>query len=90
MKTILLSLLLGTHSVDLSWNPSNTPGITYSVYRSAAIDKPFKIVRQGLNVTKWTNKNLRANKSFCYRITAVDSQQKESMPTDTVCVVTPA
>ncbi|MGE5053015.1 MAG: hypothetical protein ACM3WP_02535 [Acidobacteriota bacterium] len=72
----------GTHSVNLSWNPSNSSGISgYNVYRSAysgncsSFNKINAIVNTG---TLYTDSTVANGGSYCYAATTLDSSNQES------------
>jgi fibronectin type 3 domain-containing protein len=72
----------GTHSVNLSWNPSNSSGISgYNVYRAAysascgSFNKINAVVNTG---TLYTDSAVANGGSYCYAATTVDSSNQES------------
>jgi len=72
----------GTHSVNLSWNPSNSSGISgYNVYRAAysascgSFNKINAVVNTG---TLYTDSAVANGGSYCYAATTIDSSNQES------------
>jgi len=72
----------GTHSVNLSWNPSNSPGISgYNVYRAAysgscgSFNRINALVNTG---TLYTDAAVANGGSYCYAATTIDSSNQES------------
>jgi hypothetical protein len=72
----------GTHSVNLSWNPSNSSGISgYNVYRAAysASCGSFSRINAVVNTgTLYTDSAVANGGSYCYAATTIDSSNQES------------
>jgi hypothetical protein len=67
------------HSVNLSWSPSSSPGISaYKLYRGNASGGPYSLLTSGLNSTAYTDSNVLSGSSYYYVTTAVDSSGQES------------
>ena len=66
------------HSVDLSWNASQSAGVVgYNVYRGT--DGPYSRINVGLEAsTTYTDATVSAGTTYYYVVSAVDSQGLES------------
>lgn len=62
------------HSVDLSWNASTTPAVTYAVFRStqAGGENPQSPLASNLPSTTFTDSTVQSGQTYFYVIVAVD------------------
>jgi len=71
-----------THDVNLSWNPSSSPGISgYNIYRAVYTSScgAFSKVNASLDTgTLYTDSVVVDGTSYCYATTAVNSSNEES------------
>jgi fibronectin type 3 domain-containing protein len=69
-----------SHSVDLSWNASSTPGVTYAVFRSTQSggQNPQSPLASNLTGTTFTDTTVQSGQTYFYVIAAVDSTGTES------------
>jgi hypothetical protein len=79
------------HQVDLSWNPSNSQGISgYNVYRGSKTGGPYSKVNPVLDaVTGYTDSSVTAGQSYYYVTTAVDTAGVESSYSNEVPAAVP-
>jgi len=79
------------HQVDLSWNPSNSQGITgYNVYRGSKTGGPYSKINPVLNAsTAYTDNSVTAGQSYYYVTTAVDTAGVESAYSNEVPATVP-
>jgi fibronectin type 3 domain-containing protein len=80
----------GSHSADLSWNPSHDPVIGYNVYRGGTKGGPYKKTNSVLEAsTNYTDSTVAAGATYYYVVTAVDADSLESAYSNEVKVVIP-
>jgi hypothetical protein len=81
----------GSHSADLTWDPSNDPVIGYNVYRGTTKGGPYSKVNGGLDATTdYTDSGLGGGSTYYYVVTAVNSSDQESAPSNEVKVKVPS
>jgi fibronectin type 3 domain-containing protein len=69
-----------THSVDLSWIASTTPGVSYNVYRGSQTGGPYtKLNGTPIVGTAYTDTTVLSGLKYFYVVTAVDSSNIESV-----------
>jgi len=74
--TNLVATAAACNQINLSWTASNTPGVTYSVYRSTAnpfTPSPSNLVASGLTSLSWANTGLNWGTTYYYAVEAVSS-----------------
>ena len=78
------------HSVDLSWNASQSTGVIgYNVYRGA--DGPYSRINVALEAsTTYTDDTVSAGMTYYYVVTAVDGQGLESSYSANATAAVPA
>jgi fibronectin type 3 domain-containing protein len=80
------------HSVTLTWAAAASPVSGYAVYRSTADPTgpfyPLAITLPG--TTQYTDTNVVAGETYFYTLTAFDSANLQSLPTNAVSVTIPS
>ncbi len=83
----MLATVSPPHSVDLSWTGSTSTVAGYNVYRAAMSGGPYTQVNGQIDKTTiYTDTGLLGGRTYCYVVTAVDSVDVESDPSNEVCV----
>jgi len=77
---------VGSHSTDLSWNPSHDPVIAYNVYRGGTKGGPYKKINSVLNAST----KLHRQHTHYYVVTAVNAEDQESSYSNEVRAVIPS
>ncbi len=79
------------HSVDLSWNASQSPGVVgYNIYRGSVAGGPYSKVNSTLNAdTTYTDTTVVAGQTYFYVAKAVDANDVESGPSNEAQAVIP-
>jgi hypothetical protein len=86
-----VGVVAGSHSVDLSWDPSNHPVIGYNVYRGGTKGGPYKKINSVLEAsTNYTDSTVTAGATYYYVATAVDVNDMESSYSNEAKVVIPS
>jgi hypothetical protein len=68
------------HSVGLEWIDSTSPVIGYNVYRGTATGGPYTVLNSSLvTATQFQDSNVESGQTYYYVVTAVDSNEVESM-----------
>ncbi|HWZ81295.1 MAG TPA: choice-of-anchor D domain-containing protein [Terriglobales bacterium] len=81
----------GSHSADLTWNPSNDPVIGYNVYRGTKRGGPYSQINGVLDAsTDYTDSGVSGGATYFYVVTAVNALDQESAPSNEVKVVIPS
>jgi hypothetical protein len=79
------------HSVALSWTPSTSSVVGYSIYRSATSGGPYTKITAALNATtNYTDNTVQAGLTYYYATTAVDAREVESGYSNQVQAVIPS
>jgi len=79
-----------THEVTLTWTASISPVSGYVVYRSTDPNGPYLPVSMTLaGVTQYTDTNVAAGQTYFYEVTAFDSSNVESAPSNSVSATIP-
>jgi fibronectin type 3 domain-containing protein len=82
---------VGSHSTDLSWNPSHIPLIGYNVYRGGKKDRPYAQINSVLNAsTNYTDSTVNAGTTYYYVVTGVNAEDQGSSYSNEVKVVIPS
>lgn len=82
---------VGSHSADLTWDPSNDPVIGYNVYRAGSKSGPFTQINSVLDAsTTYTDSTVKGGATYFYEVTAVNAENQESVPSNEVKVVIPS
>ncbi|ABS22462.1 MULTISPECIES: lytic polysaccharide monooxygenase [Bacillus cereus group] len=86
--TTLHAMEVTNSSVNLMWSASedNVEVDHYVIYREVAGGKPIKIGTT--NTTSFIDKNLQANTTYTYTVTAIDTAENESMESNKLTVTT--
>lgn len=70
----------GQHSVDLSWNASNSTVSGYNVYRGSQSGGPYSKVNNSLEQsTTYNDTSVQSGSTYFYVVTAVDASSQESL-----------
>jgi fibronectin type 3 domain-containing protein len=78
------------HSVTLSWTASTSKVVGYNVYRSYPPGAPFvKLTPEPVAGDRYTDTSAESGRTYTYYVTAVDSNKKESRPSDPVFATVP-
>jgi hypothetical protein len=86
-----VGVAVGSHSTDLSWNPSHDPVIGYNVYRGGTKGGPYKKINSVLNAsTNYTDSTVNAGTTYYYVVTAVNAEDQESSYSNEVRAVIPS
>jgi hypothetical protein len=81
----------GSHSTDLSWDPSKDIVIGYNVYRGGTRGGPYAQINSVLDSsTNYTDSAVNAGATYYYVVTAVDAVNVESPFSNEVKVVIPS
>jgi len=81
----------GSHSTDLSWDPSASQVIGYNVYRGTTKGGPYSQINSALDSsTDYTDSLVTGGTTYFYVVTAVDSSNVESTYSNEVKVVIPS
>jgi hypothetical protein len=86
-----VGVAVGSHSTDLSWNPSHDPVIGYNVYRGGTKGGPYKKINSVLEAsTNYTDSTVNAGATYYYVVTAVNAEDQESSYSNEVRAVIPS
>jgi hypothetical protein len=78
------------HSVDLSWSASSSTVIGYNVYRGTQTGGPYTAINPVLQSgTSFADSTVASGKTYYYVVTAVNSNQVESTPSNEAVAVVP-
>jgi Abnormal spindle-like microcephaly-assoc'd, ASPM-SPD-2-Hydin len=78
------------HTVDLSWNPSNSAIMGYNVYRASISGGPYARINSSVNAnTNYIDNTVQSGQTYFYVTTAVDSAGTESGYSNQVSAVVP-
>ena len=77
------------HSVTLSWTASTSIIAGYNIYRIVLPHGSAIPIAKGFQGTQYTDKKVKAGRTYAYYVTAVDFKGKESVPSATVSVTVP-
>lgn len=78
------------HSADLTWNASKDVVVGYNVYRGTTTGGPYAKINPVLNApTSYTDATVAAGATYYYVVTAVDSNNVESMRSNEVKAIIP-
>jgi hypothetical protein len=74
------SIQSGSHTVNLSWNPSTSSVVGYNVYRGTVSGGPYptKLTPSPQNDTSLVDSSVQSSTTYFYVATAVDSESVES------------
>jgi len=79
------------HSITLTWHASTSPVSGYRVYRvTNPDDPPTLLTRTPLDTTQYTDTQVEAGRTYFYFVTAFDSANSESVPSNQVSITVPA
>jgi fibronectin type III domain protein len=80
-----------SHSVDLKWKASASPVVGYYVYRSDKSQGPYiKLNSTPAPMTSYTDTTVQGGHTYFYKVTAVDTQGRESMFSAQIRAVVPS
>ena len=86
-----MGVAAGSHSADLTWDPSRDTVIGYNVYRGAKTGGPYSRINPVLDaLTSFTDSTVKGGTSYYFVVTAVNAVLQESAPSNEVKVVIPA
>ena len=78
------------HSVTLTWDASTSPVGGYRVYRATnSGDPPTLLTLTPPGTTQYTDNLVEAGRTYFYFVTAFDSANRESVPSNKVSVTVP-
>ena len=77
------------HSVSLSWSPSISSGVSYSMYRGNSTGGPYTLLKGRVSSTSYVDLSVLAGRTYYYVATAVDSRGRESVPSGEVQAAIP-
>lgn len=73
------TLVLSSHLVDLSWNPStSTNVVAYDVYRGKTAAGPYSRIASSVPGAAYTDTNMASGTTYYYVVTAVSNQGGQS------------
>jgi hypothetical protein len=79
-----------SHSVDLSWTASTSPGVAYNVYRGTVSGGPYvKLNSSTVPGTSYTDTTVTSGQTYFYVVTAVDPNNNESIYSNQVSATVP-
>ena len=79
-----------THSANLAWHASTSVVVGYNVYRSSISSGPYTRLNSSLNAsTTFTDTSVLSGQTYYYVVTAVDSNNAESVYSNQVTAVIP-
>ncbi len=79
-----------SHSVTLSWSPSTSVVVGYNVYRGTQSGGPYtKLTSSPIPTSTYTDSTVQAGQTYFYVVTAVDSNNVESPPSNQVSATIP-
>ena len=79
-----------SQSVDLSWTASPSPGVAYNVYRGTVSGGPYvKLNSSTVPGTSYTDTTVTSGQTYFYVVTAVDSNNNESIYSNQVSAAVP-
>ena len=74
--------------VSLIWDPSETPGVLYNIYRQDVPSAPFNLIEANWDGTSYTDETVEQNHTYAYIVRAILGAA-ESLPTNIIYVQTP-
>jgi hypothetical protein len=81
----------GSHSADLTWDPSNDPVIGYNVYRGGTKGGPYAQINPVVEPsTDYTDSTVTGGAIYYYVVKAINAEDMESGPSNEVKVVIPS
>ena len=81
---------VGVHKVILTWRASTSPVLGYRVYRAANPTEPPGVVGvTPADVTQFTDLAVSSGHTYFYVVTAFNSVNKESVPSNKVSATIP-
>jgi centrosomal CEP192-like protein/ASPM-SPD-2-Hydin domain-containing protein len=81
----------GSHSADLTWDPSKDTVIGYNVYRGGTKGGPYTQINGALNGdTNYTDNTVKGGTTYFFVVTAVNAENQESGPSNEVKVIIPS
>lgn len=86
-----VGVVAGSHSADLSWDPSRDPVIGYNVYRGETKGGPYSKINPVLDSsTNYTDSSVVGGATYYFVVTAISSENQESSPSNEVKVQIPS
>ena len=78
------------HSVGLEWIDNASPVIGYNVYRGTASGGPYTVLNSALvSETQYQDSSVQSGQTYYYVVTAVDSNEVESIYSNQVSAIIP-
>lgn len=78
------------HSVTIAWTASTSSVEGYNVYRIYLTGPPQKLTVRLVPGTQFVDKTVEPGRSYTYFVTAVDSNGRESRPSENIVATVPA
>ena len=75
------------HTVALTWTPSSSSGVTYSVYRGTVSGGPYILLVSGMTGNSYTDKNVQSGSTYYYVTTAASSGGQSSYSNEVQAVI---
>ena len=75
------------HTVALTWTPSASSGVTYSVYRGTVTGGPYILLVSGMTGNSYTDKNVQSGSTYYYVTTAASSGGQSSYSNEVQAVI---
>lgn len=76
-------------SVELTWDPSSTPGVAYNIYRRDHPAPNFNLIASNILETSYLDETTEPGRVYSYAVKAVDSSNHESVRTNILTVQVP-
>jgi hypothetical protein len=75
------------HTVALTWTPSSSSGVTYSVYRGTVSGGPYILLVSGVVGNSYADKNVQSGSTYYYVTTAAASGVQSSYSNEVQAVI---
>jgi hypothetical protein len=86
-----VGMAVGSHSADLTWDPSKDPVIGYNVYRGGTKGGPYTQLNSAVEAsTDYTDSTVKGGAIYYYVVKAVNAEDMESGPSNEVKVLIPS
>lgn len=82
--------VVGVHSVLLTWNPSVSSGVRYTVYRRLSYGGPYTVLNsEPIKETEYTDSTVQNGVTYYYAVKAVNGNGVESSFSNEAIAVIP-